>query len=88
MLLLPGKVEGCSLGRFEDATGLSLTTRDGAMKEELPPITQFLNRVLALPINLQNLLFDVFDGLLNARIEGAVAAGTSTSASKRCVPSR
>jgi predicted RNA methylase len=76
MLLLLGKVEGCSLGRFEDATGLSLTTRDGAVKEELPPITQFLNRVLALPISLQNLLFDVFDGLLNARIEGAVAAGT------------
>ena len=75
-LLLLGKVEGCSLGRFEDATGLSLTTRDGAVKEELPPITQFLNRVLALPIALQNLLFDVFDGLLAARIESAVAAGT------------
>jgi predicted RNA methylase len=76
MLLLLGKVDGCSLGRFKDATGLSLTTRDGAVKEELPPITQFLNRVLALPIALQNVLFDVFDGLLNARIEGAVAAGT------------
>jgi hypothetical protein len=76
MLLLLGKVEGCPLGRFEDATGLSLTTRDGAVKEELPPITQFLNRVLALPIALQNLLFDVFDGLLNARVEAAVAAGT------------
>ena len=76
MLLLLGKVDGCSLGRFEDATGLWLTTRDGAVKEELPPITQFLNRVLALPIALQNLLFDVFDGLLAARIESAVVAGT------------
>ncbi len=76
MLLLLGKVEGCSLQRFEDATGLALRTRDGAIKEELPPITQFLNRVLALTINLQNLLFEVFDGLLTARIEGAVAAGT------------
>jgi len=75
-LLLLGKVEGCPLQRFEDATGLSLTTRDGAIKEELPPITQFLNRVLALTIELQNLLFEVFDGLLTARIEGAVAAGT------------
>ena len=55
---------------------VKLTTRDGAVKEELPSITQFLNRVLALPIALQNLLFDVFDGLLNARVEGAVAAGT------------
>lgn len=76
MLLIGGKVEGCSLGRFEDATGLSLMTRDGAIKEELPPITQFLNRVLALPISLQNLLFEVFDGLLNARVEAALAAGT------------
>ena len=76
MLLLLGKVEGCSLGRFEDATGLSLTTRDGAVREELPPITQFLNRVLALTIDLQNLLFEVFDGLLTARVEAAIAAGT------------
>ncbi|URW75898.1 strawberry notch family protein [Sphingomonas donggukensis] len=76
MLLIAGKVESCSLGRFEDATGLALLTRDGAVKEDLPPITQFLNRVLALPIALQNLLFDVFDGLLNARVENAVAAGT------------
>ena len=76
MLLLLGKVEGCSLGRFEDATGLSLTTREGAVREELPPITQFLNRVLALTIELQNLLFEVFDGLLTARVEAAIAAGT------------
>ena len=76
MLLIGGKVDGCSLGRFEEATGLSLMTRDGAIKEELPPITQFLNRVLALPIALQNLLFEVFDGLMNARVEAALAAGT------------
>jgi len=76
MLLLLGKVEGCSLQRFEDATGLALRTHDGAIKEELPPITQFLNRVLALTIDLQNLLFEVFDGLLTARIEGAIAGGT------------
>ena len=56
-LLLLGRVEGCPLRRFEDATGLSLSTRDGAVREELPPITQFLNRVLALPIALQDLLF-------------------------------
>ncbi|GJE02986.1 hypothetical protein GMJLKIPL_4937 [Methylobacterium isbiliense] len=75
MLLYAGKVEGCSLQRFEDATGLSLTDRDGSLKEELPPITQFLNRLLALTIGLQNTLFDVFDGLLRAKIEGAIASG-------------
>ena len=76
VLLLLGRVEGCPLQRFEDATGLSLTTRDGAVREELPPITQFLNRVLALPIALQNLLFELFDGLLTARVEAAMVAGT------------
>ncbi len=76
MLLYAGKVEGCSLQRFEGATGLSLTDRDGSLKEDLPPITQFLNRLLALTISLQNSVFDVFDGLLRAKIEGAIASGT------------
>ncbi|HEY1244681.1 MAG TPA: strawberry notch family protein [Hyphomicrobiaceae bacterium] len=75
-LLHGGKVEGCSLKRFEDATGLALTDRDGTLKEELPPISQFLNRLLALTIDLQNTLFAAFEALLEAKIEGAVASGT------------
>jgi len=74
-LLYAGKVEGCSLTAFEAATGLSLTDRDGSLREDLPPITTFLNRLLALTIELQNTLFAVFEQLLTARIEGAVAAG-------------
>ena len=50
-LLYSGKVEGCSLQAFEDATGLSLTDRDGGLRDELPPITTFLNRLLALTID-------------------------------------
>ncbi|ANW00818.1 strawberry notch-like NTP hydrolase domain-containing protein [Bradyrhizobium icense] len=75
LLLVRGKVEGCSLERFEDATGLKLTDTNG-LKDELPPITTFLNRLLALTIDLQNILFTVFEQLLSARIEGAVASGT------------
>ena len=41
----------------------------------LPPITTFRNRLLALTIDLQNILF-AFEQLLSARIEGAVASGT------------
>ena len=41
------------------------------MREELPPITTFLNRLLALTIDLQNTLFGVFEELLQAKIEGA-----------------
>jgi predicted RNA methylase len=76
MLLYAGKVEGCPLKRFEDATGLALTDRECTLKEELPPISQFLNRLLALSIDLQNTLFAAFEALLEAKIEGAIASGT------------
>ena len=46
------------------------------IKDELPPITTFLNRLLALTIELQNVLFAAFEQLLAARIEGAIASGT------------
>jgi predicted RNA methylase len=75
-LLYGGKIEGCSLKRFEDATGLALTDRDGTLKEELPPISQFLNRLLALTIDMQNTLFAAFEALLEAKIEGAIASDT------------
>ncbi len=75
LLLFTGKVEGCSLQAFEDATGLRLTDQDGSLREELPPITTFLNRLLALTIDLQNTLFGVFEDLLRAKIEGAHRVG-------------
>ncbi len=67
-------VVGCSLGAFEDATGLSLTDENG-LKDDLPPITTFLNRLLALTIDMQAVLFSAFEELLDQRIEGAIAAG-------------
>jgi predicted RNA methylase len=75
LLLVRGKVEGCSLERFEAATGLKLMDSNG-IKDDLPPITTFLNRLLALTIELQNILFTAFEQLLTARIEGAITSGT------------
>jgi hypothetical protein len=69
-----GDVAGCSLGAFEDATGLRLTD-DNGLKDDLPPITTFLNRLLALTIDMQAVLFSAFEELLDQRIEGAIAAG-------------
>ena len=69
-----GDVPGCSLMAFEDATGLSLTD-DNGLKDDLPPITTFLNRLLALTIDMQGVLFTAFEELLESRIEGAIAAG-------------
>lgn len=75
LLLVRGKVEGCSLERFEAATGLKLMDSNG-INDELPAITTFLNRLLALTIELQGILFTAFEQLLTARIEGAIASGT------------
>ena len=75
LLLVRGKVDGCSLQMFEDATGLSLMDSTG-IKDALPPITTFLNRLLALTIELQDVLFTAFERLLNAKIEGAIASGS------------
>ena len=74
LLLVRGKVEGCSLGRFESATGLKLMDANG-IKDELPPITTFLNRLLALTIELQGILFTAFEQLLAAKVAGAIASG-------------
>jgi len=75
-LLHQGKIEGCSLTTFETVTGLSLATDEGGLRDELPPITTWLNRLLALRIETQNLLFEVFEQLMTAKVEGAIAAGS------------
>ncbi len=73
--LFSGRIEGCPLLEFQDLTGLSLIDADGNLKEDLPPITTFLNRLLALTIDMQNLLFDAFETILHGRIEGAITSG-------------
>ena len=70
-----GLVPCTSLMAFQNATGLRIVDRDGTMLEELPPISRFLNRVLALEITMQNEIFAYFENLLESRIERAIAAG-------------
>ncbi|MBL8845991.1 MAG: strawberry notch family protein [Hyphomicrobium zavarzinii] len=71
-----GIVPCTTLQQFQDATGLKIVDRDGTMLEDLPPISRFLNRVLALEIQMQNDIFAYFETLLETRIERAKAAGT------------
>ena len=70
-----GHIEGWSLADFEEATGLKLTY-EGNLKEDLPPMPQFLNRLLALPIAEQNALFAALETRIEANIEHAIEAGT------------
>lgn len=53
-----------------------LLDAEGGLRDELPGISTFLNRMLALTIAMQDVLFTAFEGLLTARIEGAIASGT------------
>jgi predicted RNA methylase len=73
--IINGLVPGLSLGQFEAMTGLKMYNEQGELKESLPPLKTFLNRLLALTIDMQNHLFEYFERLLTAKIEGAIEAG-------------
>ncbi len=74
--LCAGRIDDCSAGAFEEATGLRLFDREGNRREDLPPIQRVLNRMLALPIDLQNRVFDAFEQRHIERITAAKEAGT------------
>lgn len=75
-LLYDGKLEAVTLDRFVRQTGLRLESPDGGLTDNLPTIQRWLNRVLAMPIALQNAIFDEYLGLIEARVEAAREAGT------------
>ncbi|KZY35934.1 SAM-dependent methyltransferase [Roseovarius sp. HI0049] len=74
--LAAGRAEAMSYESFTDWTALRLIDNDGVLLEELPPIQRFLNRVLALPIHMQNALFAEFMRRMWDQTERARAAGT------------
>ena len=88
-----GNIAGWSMDRFEDATGLKLIW-EGSLKEDLPPMPRFLNRLLALPIAEQNELFAELETRIEANIEQAIEAGTheqgveTIRADSLCIASR
>ena len=71
-----GTADIMTLEVFCDWTGLKLVSKEGQMLEELPPIQRFLNRVLALPIAMQNALFAALMEKIALATERAQAAGT------------
>ena len=75
LALARGDVDGWTLERFETATGLSLLTGEGAVREDLPPMSRFLNRLLALPIDDQNALFAALEVRIAAKVAEAVEGG-------------
>jgi predicted RNA methylase len=75
-LLYAGKLRSATFERFQQLTGLRLGDESGGLREDLPPIQRWLNRLLALRIELQNAIFDEFLGLVEARVAAALEAGT------------
>ena len=73
--LYHGRIGDWPVARFEDAAGLKLTW-EGSLKEDLPPMPKFLNRLLALPIAEQNELFAELESRIEANVEQAIEAGT------------
>ena len=73
--LVRGRLPGISLTEFEEQTGLSLRTQQGAVRSDLPDIRQFLNRLLNLKIDFQNQVFDAFQAIHQEKVEQAEAEG-------------
>ena len=70
------RCEAMDYATFYDWTALALIAGDGVLLEDLPPIQRYLNRLLALPIKMQNDLFAAFSAKIEAQTEAARAAGT------------
>ena len=70
------RCEAMPYATFEDWTALRLLASDGALLDELPPIQRYLNRLLALPIAMQDALFAALAEKIEAQTEAARAAGT------------
>jgi hypothetical protein len=75
-LLATGKLKSTSLNEFQAMSGLELTDQDGVLREDLPPIQRWLNRILAMKIAVQNAVFDEFLTLVETRVSAAKEAGT------------
>ena len=75
-LLASGKLKSTSLAAFQTMSGLELTDQDGVLREDLPPIQRWLNRILAMKIAVQNAIFDEFLTLVETRVSAAKEAGT------------
>lgn len=75
-LLAAGTLKSTTLLDFQKRTGLKIASDDGILEKDLPPIQRWLNRILALPIAMQNAIFDEFLALVEARVSAARDAGT------------
>lgn len=65
------RVEKLHLKDFESITGLTLVSKGKTSLKNYPPMNTFLNRLLAMPVNLQNLLFERLERRIEEKINEA-----------------
>ncbi|MGK7943450.1 MAG: strawberry notch C-terminal domain-containing protein [Microcystaceae cyanobacterium] len=70
------QVEGIDANTFSEKTGLTLVGKDGYLLTQMPPVNQFLNRLMALEIHHQNAVFTAFEQYQHNRIQEAIDNGT------------
>ena len=82
-----GHIEGWSLTRFKDATGLK-PTYEGNLKEELPPMPQFLNCLLtprpAVALRLQHRCFKDHADQRGPRLDLPTMVSTCARDTRNC----
>jgi len=69
-------VEGLSIGEVQEALALRLIDGQGNLRQTLPVMRQFLNRLLSCPTDTQNQIFEAFDQRRLERIDAAIRLGT------------
>lgn len=70
-----GNVEGINTHQFQEKTGLRIIGSEGGLTQQMPPINQFLNRLMALEIERQNAVFSAFENYQQNRIQEAIESG-------------
>jgi len=75
--VINGRAPGVDVHEFEAQTGLKLLGDEGsASPARSIEVRQFLNRLLSLKVDFQNVVFDAYAKRLEARIESARQNGT------------
>ena len=74
--MFDGTLNSTTLEEFTEWTALKLVGSDGLISDNLPPIQRFLNRVLALPIAMQNIIFAEFMEFISIATNKARQNGT------------
>lgn len=66
----------CGVAEFECLTGLELINKnDASINTKGIPITRFMNRLLALKLDMQRILFDYLDRMIEHNIDAAIQTG-------------